>query len=226
MERVIDGDTFTLTDGEIVRLIGVDTPELARKDSPAQYFSHEARSHLKKLTEGKAVILRSDERGRDRHGRILAYVHLEDGVFVNLEIVRQGSGFVYTRFPFDYMDDFIREEKLAREKKKGLWARDLRSEGLKVIHHSEARRNYGERVMVTGRVVRTYNSGKACFLNFSEDWKKGFSAVIFAGSFHKFPDSPEDYYLNKDVRLVGVIREYKGAPEIILNDQTEVEITQ
>jgi micrococcal nuclease len=223
---VIDGDTFVLTDGEIIRLIGVDTPELALRDSPAQYYSQEAKAYLKALIEGKDVTLRSDQRGRDRYGRTLAYAHVGQRTFINLEIVRQGFGFVYTRFPFDYMDEFLKEEKRVREGKRGLWARDLAQEGLRLVRHSDAGKHYGERVMVTGKVVRTYNSGRACFLNFSEDWKQGFSAVVFASSFHKFPDSPEKYYLNKDVRLVGVVREYKGAPEIVLNDQTEIEIVQ
>jgi len=52
-----------------------------------------------------------------------AYVFLEDGTFLNSEIIEQGYEFAYTRFPFKYMDEFRRYEREAREQRKGLWAK-------------------------------------------------------------------------------------------------------
>ncbi|MHA2069271.1 MAG: thermonuclease family protein, partial [Candidatus Thorarchaeota archaeon] len=49
------------------------------------------------------------------------YVFLEDGTFLNAEIVRQGYGHAYTRFTFRYLDEFRRYEREAREQKRGLW---------------------------------------------------------------------------------------------------------
>lgn len=224
VEKVIDGDTFILRTGEKVRLIGVDTPELHRKNTPVQYYAEEARIFLKNLIEGKEVSLRSDWQGTDQYGRSLAYVYLEDSIFVNMEIVKQGYGFTYTRYPFEYMDDFRRHQKEARESSRGLWGRDLAAYKLEVIDPQEASNHYGERVIVEGRIVRTYNSGRACFLNFHEDWRNNLSAVIFAQVFHKFPGSPAKFYLNKRVRIIGRIRKYRGAPQIILNDASEIKI--
>ena len=58
----------------------------------------------------------------DKYGRTLAYLYrAPDGLFVNAEIVRQGYGHAYTRFPFKYMEQFREYERIAREAGKGLW---------------------------------------------------------------------------------------------------------
>ncbi len=82
----------------------------------------------------------------------------------------------------------------------------------------------GQRVTVTGAVVRSYNSGKVVFLNFDEDWRGKFSVVIFASDFDKFPQPPEELYLHKDILVTGKIKEYKGAPEMIVESPEQIEI--
>jgi micrococcal nuclease len=120
--RVIDGDTILLDGGERVRLIGVDTPELHREGTPVQYYAREAKAFTARLVEHRRVGLAYDRERHDRYGRTLAYVYLEDGTFVNLEIVRRGFGLAYTRFPFRFMDQFRAAERAAREAGAGLWA--------------------------------------------------------------------------------------------------------
>ncbi len=93
-----------------------------------------------------------------------------------------------------------------------------------VIPWQDAAKHYGEYTIVEGRIVATYNSGKACFLNFHPDYKHYFTAVIFASDFSLFPESPENYYYGKKVRLSGYIKEYQGGPEIILSDPGQIEI--
>ena len=62
-----------------------------------------------------------DQQRQDKYGRTLAYVYLEDDTFVNAEIIKQGYGFAYTRFPFKYLEEFRQLEREAREAKRGLW---------------------------------------------------------------------------------------------------------
>jgi micrococcal nuclease len=124
VERVIDGDTILLTNGEKVRLIGVDTPETKHPLKPVEYFGQEAYLFTKKMVEGKKVKLEFDWQERDRYGRLLAYVYLLDGTFLNAEIIKQGYGSAYTRFPFKYLDEFREYEREARENKRGLWNKD------------------------------------------------------------------------------------------------------
>lgn len=129
--KVFDGDTIQVQiekskirnqQSEItVRLIGVDTPEISHPLKPVQYFAQEASSFTTKMVSGKKVKLEFDLESEDKYGRVLAYVFLPDGRMLNAEIIKQGYGFAYTRFPFRYMDEFRRFEKDARSKGLGLW---------------------------------------------------------------------------------------------------------
>jgi len=120
--RVIDGDTIILDGNERVRLIGVDTPETKDPRKPVQYFGQEAYEFAKGLVESKKARLECDQTRIDKYGRTLAYVYLEDGTFLNEEIIKQGYGFAYTAFPFKYLEEFRQYEREARENKRGLWA--------------------------------------------------------------------------------------------------------
>ena len=95
---------------------------------------------------------------------------------------------------------------------------------VQVISWQDAAKHYEEYTTVEGTIVVTHNSGKACFLNFHPDYKRYFTAVIFASDFSRFPANPENYYYGKRIRVTGYIKEYKGKPEIILNDPIQIEI--
>jgi len=117
--RVVDGDTIILDGYERVRLIGVDTPETKHPKKPVQYFGKEAYEFTRRMVEGKKVRLEYDWQRKDKYGRTLAYVFLEDGTFLNAEIIKQGYGFAYTRYPFKYLEEFRKYEREARES--GRW---------------------------------------------------------------------------------------------------------
>ncbi len=134
--RVVDGDTVVLMlDGEetTVRLIGVDAPEPVHSQKPAEAYGREASQFLTNLLKGETVYLEYRPGGDrlDDYGRTLAYLYrAPDGLFVNLEIVRQGYGRAYTHFPFQHMEAFRFYERRAREAEKGLWAPDVGEQAL------------------------------------------------------------------------------------------------
>jgi micrococcal nuclease len=121
VSRVIDGDTVILENGERVRLIGVDTTEKSHPLKLVEYFSNESTQFTKQLLEGKEVRLEHDKEKRGKYGRLLAYIYLMDGTFVNAEIIKQGYGFAYTKYPFKFIDNFVSLEKEAENNKRGYW---------------------------------------------------------------------------------------------------------
>ncbi len=124
--KVIDGDTFEISGGQKVRLVGIDTPETVDPRRPVGCFGKEASNEAKKLLWGKEVILQKDVSDTDKYGRLLRYVYLslDDGklLFVNDYLVREGFAKVYT-YPPDvkFNEQFLEAQTAARENQKGLW---------------------------------------------------------------------------------------------------------
>jgi len=113
--KVIDGDTFILSNGDHIRLIGVNTPE------KGEYYYQEAKNALKDLILNKQIILKSDISTKDRYGRYLKYVYV-DNIFVNLYLVKNGYARTYIIEPnVKYSKDFIDAEKYAKSQKIGIW---------------------------------------------------------------------------------------------------------
>lgn len=126
--RVIDGDTIVIVINgvsEKIRLIGVDTPETVDPRKQVECFGKEASELTKTLLLDTPVILEADptQGDRDKYGRLLRYVFLEDGTLINEKIISLGYGHEYTyRTPYKYQDEFKDVERSARETQKGLWA--------------------------------------------------------------------------------------------------------
>lgn len=120
--RVIDGDTIEIEGGQKVRYIGIDSPETVDPRRPVGCFGKEASLENKKLVEGKNIILEKDISETDKYGRLLRYVYLPNGVFVNDYLVRNGFAKVVT-YPPDvkFVDQFLEAQRQASEQKRGLW---------------------------------------------------------------------------------------------------------
>ena len=123
VKRAIDGDTIVLSNNERVRYIGVNTPEIRHPGKDVEYFGPEAAEFNKKLALNKSVRLEFDNEKYDRYHRTLAYVFLEDGTFVNSELVKQGYARTMTIKPnTKYASLFKELQAQAKAKKLGLWA--------------------------------------------------------------------------------------------------------
>ena len=389
---VADGDTITLEDLGTVRFIGVDTPEKNHPMLPSQFMAEEAGAFTRKLCLGKNIRLEYDgfdDDKRGNYGRILAYLYLEDGTFVQKQLLIKGYAAVYTKYPFDRKrkQKFLTWEQEARQNGRGLWKngglaeiswildhrqlmiqiektasayrllmgdwlskpfpheeishhlkqlygrvhalspRDLKKQliasgyknkaipqntptgiallgmahrkwgviygnyakprvrtadlgsqirelcqwignldpellsvtlslngyhpvseeliatlhpqkiaatflettprqkrGRGVISWESAGDFIGKQVVVEGKIVRSFNSGKACFLNFHRNFTRYMSLVIFENSFHRFPSHPERFYLNKTIRVTGKIKNYEGRPEMVIENPRQIEM--
>lgn len=125
--KIVDGDTFWADNGTSkgvkVRLIGVDAPESRNVfKKVVGYYGKEAKAYLSKMISGKNVKLIRDVDSLDQYGRTLAYVYLEDGTFINADIVKNGYAMVMTIPPnVKHADEFVKFQQEARENSKGLW---------------------------------------------------------------------------------------------------------
>ena len=125
VKRVIDGDTIEIDTAEKVRYIGVNTPETKHPRKGVEFYGKEAFSFNKQLVAGKKVQLEFDVQQRDKYGRLLAYVYLPDGTFVNALLVRKGYAQVATYPPnVRYQDLFISLQSEAKKAKRGLWQKE------------------------------------------------------------------------------------------------------
>jgi len=114
--NVIDGDTIEIETGEKVRLLGINAPE------ENEHYFKEAKDRLVKLLGGKLVKLESGSEDRDRYGRLLRYIFIDD-TFINLRLVKEGYATVYIINPDEkYYLELKKAEKEAKSSKLGLWA--------------------------------------------------------------------------------------------------------
>ena len=122
--RVVDGDTIhvRLADRiEKVRYTGVNTPEVHHPRRGEEAGGREAAEVNHALVSGKRVRLELDVQTRDRYGRLLAYVWVDD-LMVNAELVRRGYAQVMTLPPnVRYQALFLKLQRDAREAGRGLW---------------------------------------------------------------------------------------------------------
>jgi len=122
ISRVIDGDTIELEGGARVRFIGVDTPEVVDSRTAVQCFGPEASAYTKQLLAGGFVVLKKDITDTDKYGRLLRYVYLPDGTFVNLKLVADGYAYAST-YPPDvaHAKEIAAAQNTARAESRGLW---------------------------------------------------------------------------------------------------------
>ncbi|MCB0724979.1 MAG: thermonuclease family protein [Ignavibacteriae bacterium] len=136
VERVVDGDTFVLSDKSRVRLLGIDAPEVSEsskmeresertgqdKETIRKLGESSAR-YLRELVEGKRVMLtkENDYEDKDQYGRLLRYAYLEDGTFVNGKMVEEGYAQVFRKYDLSRKSELLALEKDARENERGLW---------------------------------------------------------------------------------------------------------
>jgi endonuclease YncB( thermonuclease family) len=390
---VADGDTLTLEGLGTVRFVGVDTPEKNHPKLPVQFMSKEAGAFTKKICLGKKIRLEYDPYDKDKrgnYGRVLGYVYLKDGTFLQEELIKNGYAIAYTKYPLDEgrRAQFLAWQQEAKNRGIGLWKDDgfpevlwilkqkqpllqvtkvskenwkiafgnwifepvqysdiennlkqlyssiyefsprelqakltemqykeklstgnypsnifvigmahkkwgiihknyalprvlpeqlgeklkhlsgwineyneeelrkvllknqyrlipersinsveqkkiaktfltiyeVRATGEDIIPWDQVGNYIGKYMSVEGKIARTHNSGKVCFLNFHNNWTRYFSLVIFDNAFHRFPEKPEEFYLNEFVRVKGKIKKFRGRPEIVLNSPNQIEI--
>ncbi|MBL1319456.1 MAG: thermonuclease family protein [Methylophaga sp.] len=120
---VYDGDTIKLENGEKIRLLGIDTPEVASHYRKATPGGNVAKKWLTKRLEGADVYLEYDQEKRDKYKRVLAHVFLKNGEHINVTLVKEGLAIV-NLFPpnLRYKNELLAAQKTAQQQHLGMWA--------------------------------------------------------------------------------------------------------
>lgn len=121
VQRVVDGDTLVVSGVGTVRLIGVNSPQIADPQKPIQSFGTEATTFIREIADGQAVELKFEGSRRDRYNRTRAYVYLPDGTMLNAELIHKGYAYVNTQSPFSKMEEFRALQRDAMTHSRGLW---------------------------------------------------------------------------------------------------------
>jgi len=125
---IVDGDTIDIdipdgkSDHTRIRLWGIDTPETKHSEKGVMYFGPEAAEFARELALGKQITVYLEEhRTRGKYGRLLAYVQLPDGRFLNKVLLSEGFAYADVRFRHSSYHEYKQLEAAARSQKKGLW---------------------------------------------------------------------------------------------------------
>lgn len=115
--KVADGDTFTTSEGQKIRILGIDAPE----DDAL------SRDHLVAMIAGVTVTLEYEGDRTDKYGRTLAFLRLSDGTDVGRRMVADGYALVYVKYSCSRTDEYLEVEHAARGAGRGIWAGHLKS---------------------------------------------------------------------------------------------------
>ena len=136
VREVLDGDTLRLDNGDLVRLIGVDTPESSEnrklredihkmgmpvRERDLAGLGKAASAFTTEVALGRRCWLEFEKNPKDQYGRYLAYVHFDNGTVLNELILSEGYGKAYLSFPFQYKKRYILLQTEAQFRKRGLW---------------------------------------------------------------------------------------------------------
>lgn len=119
---VYDGDTILLENGERVRYLGIDAPEMGYNGRGPEYMAEEALIFNYEKAMERRVRLEYDQEKRDRYGRLLAYVYLDCGRMLNKKLLDQGLAWVMAVPPnLRYLDMMINTQRDAMTRRVGIW---------------------------------------------------------------------------------------------------------
>lgn len=122
VKKVIDGDTLKLENGDSVRFVGINTPELGHGKFKDEPLANQARRFVQRKIEGREVELRDEKPRRDKYGRRLAHIYTDSGQNVQIELLQRGLAFVVAvGDDLAYLDGYLAAEQQARQAGKGVW---------------------------------------------------------------------------------------------------------
>ncbi len=210
---VLDGDTVKVRfdDGaeRKVRLIGIDSPELADSRDSVRFMALMARRFAYLRLKGRRVGLAYEWPLEDKYGRLLAYLTPDGGAFFNEEILKEGFARVLRAFPHDpeMMKRFERAEAAAKQAGNGLWAKD----GPPGVSAAEIGRHRGRLVTVPLEVARTETRRGFVVLH---PRAGDFEVLIPKSGLESFGGTGD--IAGRSIRVSGLVESYRGRIQVMV----------
>lgn len=216
VKKVYDGDTILLSNGNKVRFLGVNTPEVEGRHKSAQAGGEEAKQWLiNKLTNTK-VRLETDVEKKDKYGRLLAHVFTEAKEHLNLQLVEKGLATVNI-YPssIKYTDELIKAGQQAERNKLGVWQyKEYAAKPVEKIKGS----SFKGWQRVVGKVKNIQHARKYSYLNLSDN----FGLKIDRKTVRLFPKL--ESYIGKQVEARGWINKHKKQYSLFIRHPSAIKI--
>jgi endonuclease YncB( thermonuclease family) len=216
--RVEENGTLILDSGQGILLEGVRLPGT---DRPAAPVAAQALAALRELAARETLVLTSTSPQNDRYGRIR--VQAFGTGWLQTELLKRGLARVSVMPDRqECSPDFYEAETLAREAHRGLWALPE----FAVRNAASLSAPAGSFQIVQGRIVNAASHDGRAFLDFSDDYRKGFSAIVAPEDRKAFRNAEfalEDL-VGHQVRLRGIVENFNGRREMALSNPRQIEI--
>ena len=226
--KVIDGDTVALHEpvegAREVRLVGLQAPKLplGRANFPAWPLAEDSKRALEGLALGRRVVLSYGGERMDRNRRRLAHLHLEDGTWIQGEMLKRGMARVYTFADNRTLAaEMLALEGEARRARRGIWDDAFYA----VRSVDRLAQDIGSFQLVEGRVLDAAKVKSRTYLNFGADWRSDFTASLDSRALRLFARSgPDPLTLGGQVvRVRGWLRSLNG-PLIDVTHPEQIEV--
>jgi endonuclease YncB( thermonuclease family) len=201
---VIDGDTLVLASGVHLRLIGINTPELAHGTGPDEPLADAARERLAQLVLDQRVRIEPGVESRDRYGRLLASVFLDDGSDVQAALLEAGLAQVIAVPPnIEHLQRYREAEAGARKAGRGIWGHPW----FAAVPATALAANTSGFHRVTGTVRRVGKSRKYVYL----DLAPGFNIMVTHTDWRRWFHGHPEAWRGRRVEVRGWITRYNSA---------------
>jgi micrococcal nuclease len=217
---VHDGDSLVLADNKKIRLIGINTPEIAYQDQPTQALAIKARDRLRQLLfqQGNRARLIYGDQQQDRHGRNLAHLWLADDSNLAARLLREGLAWSVAIPPnIRYLDCYLEAEQTARKGSRGVWD-----------HPDYAPRNANELGLrnegfqrVRGRIIRVNHGGGARWINL----QGRFALRIPDQDIEWFKNRPDASWVGREIEVRGWLYRSKGELRVTVQHPAALQFT-
>jgi len=228
---VYDGDTIKLSNGDKLRLIGIDTPEMNfNKNYKPEFFARNALEYLKKRILYKEISYEYDIKKYDNYNRKLVYLFDKNNKLINSDLLEKGYGTLFLFPPnVKYKKKLVKAYCSALNNAVGIWKHLNniywnKSQKITNVEKVNFENRLHKKSLIKGTIGRSFRNENIIILNFESKKEINFQGVIFKPNYYRFPFSPDKYFLNKEVVISGKITEYKGTYQIIIETPVQLKI--